>query len=731
MSIAPKFIVFTRNRDRFLRMSEEFENENNSFFTNGGIATKFKEVKEFLSKEDFAPKNMRMEEEVQLTFDYIDTKEKLVLPIFFKALIDKPLNNSIEKFINSIYLYYNKKNKAKNKNFLALLSTIKSIKDIPKEILSKYFVRLYTIESDFYGDVNRDLGKNLIEKYIPFIKILYEGVKLESLDLASDEYLYRGTKIANEEIEKIKKFLNNKKDEEKSIVFSKSFLSFSKDENIAKKYFKKKNENGNLSKVLFKVQKDKDIGYNLSTHADIEEISFYPKEKEVLFFPFSSFEIQAINNLTIDNQEGYEIQLLYLGKYLKDLEKDKILSQSENKLPDCEFKTQLIKSGLVKKEKIENSNIKSVNNDFKKYEKEIKENKMKNNIITGQIYINDYDINKDILIINSYENVKRIYKIKKEEDDWLYKNEDEINENNVEIKINGQKIKFNYAHKFDKRGKYQIEYSFKKKLTKTNHMFYQCLRLKQLNFSNFNTENVTNMSYMFYYCELIPELNLSNFSTENVTHMKYMFASCFSLEGIGISNFNTENVINMCGIFSKCYSLINLDLSSFNTKSVVNMSNMFNGCKLLTNLNLSNFNTENVISMDYMFGGCELLKDLNLSNFNTKQVKDMSSMFFNCIKLENLDLSSFDTRNVNNMENMFFGCRSLTNLDLSNFDTFNVINMKYMFCECKYLVSLNLKKFNTLNVEEIKGIFDGCINFNEESIITYDNRILKHFKAFH
>ena len=120
MRIAPKFIVFTSNRDRFLRMSEEFENENNSFFTNGGIATKFKEVKEFLSKEDLAPKNMRMEEEVQLTFDYIDTKEKLVLPIFFKALIDKPLNNSIEKFINSIYLCYNKKIKLKKECLCAL-----------------------------------------------------------------------------------------------------------------------------------------------------------------------------------------------------------------------------------------------------------------------------------------------------------------------------------------------------------------------------------------------------------------------------------------------------------------------------------------------------------------------------------------------------------------------------------------------------------------------------------
>ena len=88
--------------------------------------------------------------------------------------------------------------------------------------MSKYFARLYTIESDFYGDINRDLGTNKIEKYIPFIKILYEGVKLEALGLASDKFLYRGSKIAKEEIENIKTFLKNKKGEEKSIVFSKS-----------------------------------------------------------------------------------------------------------------------------------------------------------------------------------------------------------------------------------------------------------------------------------------------------------------------------------------------------------------------------------------------------------------------------------------------------------------------------------------------------------------------------
>ena len=39
------------------------------------------------------------------------------------------------------------------------------------------------------------------------------------------------------------------------------------------------------------------MDYNLSTHADIEDISLYKKEKEVLFFPFSYFEFKEINEI--------------------------------------------------------------------------------------------------------------------------------------------------------------------------------------------------------------------------------------------------------------------------------------------------------------------------------------------------------------------------------------------------------------------------------------------------
>ena len=57
-------------------------------------------------------------------------------------------------------------------------------------------------------------------------------------------------------------------------------------------------------------------------------------------------------------------------------------------------------------------------------------------------------------------------------------------------------------------------------------MFDFCSSLKELNLSNFNTNNVTDMSYMFYECSSLKELNLSNFNTNNVKDMSYMLVGC-------------------------------------------------------------------------------------------------------------------------------------------------------------------------------------------------------------
>ena len=57
-------------------------------------------------------------------------------------------------------------------------------------------------------------------------------------------------------------------------------------------------------------------------------------------------------------------------------------------------------------------------------------------------------------------------------------------------------------------------------------MFEGCSSLKELNLSNFNTNNVTNMYSMFHGCSSLKELNISNFNTNNVTNMSDMFSKC-------------------------------------------------------------------------------------------------------------------------------------------------------------------------------------------------------------
>ena len=99
------------------------------------------------------------------------------------------------------------------------------------------------------------------------------------------------------------------------------------------------------------------------------------------------------------------------------------------------------------------------------------------NYIIAEIYINDENINKDIRIINSYEQFKR-------ENSWIkdeYKNynEKEIKEKCL-IKVNGILIPFSYFYKFKTNGKYIIEYYFNNYITNTNYMFSSCSSLTNL-----------------------------------------------------------------------------------------------------------------------------------------------------------------------------------------------------------------------------------------------------------
>ena len=213
------------------------------------------------------------------------------------------------------------------------------------------------------------------------------------------------------------------------------------------------------------------------------------------------------------------------------------------------------------------------------------------NYITAEIDIKKEDLNKDIRIINSFEQSKRENTMLTYGNyDYKYENEKDIKEN-CKIKINNKIIlPFPYFYKFTEIGKYQIIYTFENKLKNLDYMFNGCQALTNIDLSNFITQNATNMSNMFDGCQSLTTINLTNLETKNVKNMRNMFSNCKSLKEINLSNFNTENVTNTSWMFSGCESLTSLNLSNFNTENVNNMKYMFSECR--------NLKRENVITKD-------------------------------------------------------------------------------------------------------------------------------------
>ncbi len=253
----------------------------------------------------------------------------------------------------------------------------------------------------------------------------------------------------------------------------------------------------------------------------------------------------------------------------------------------------------------------------------------------------------------------------------------------------------------------------------SSNMFNRFTSVKDIDISNFNTENVIDMSYMFNGCESLTSLDVSNFDTSKVTNMVRMF-SRIGLKYLDLSNFNTNMVKSMTDMFENCSELTNLNISNFVTDKVNSMRNMFHCCNKLTNLNLKSFNTENVSDMYCMFSGCESLTSLDLSGFNTSQVTDLSAMFQGCSSLVSLNLgSNFNTSQVTDLSDMFYGCSSLVNLNLgSNFDTSQVTDMENMFRDCKK-INTNITIKN-IGMTSYSGIFwNSAVNEGAQIIVNY------------
>ena len=182
------------------------------FYNPGGVYDDFDELLSEIKEKKLGPKitvNPRLEQKLNyeriLTFEYLQSEEDLLAPALYKDIItnEKITKEDCKKFHEYILSF-------QNDQLNSLIKNLNLFEYIPFEILSKYWIRCYTIESDFYKVLNNDLMKSKLPfNYRTFINMMYTGFSLNSIISYPGKFLYRGSSINKSEIQKIKEY--NKK----------------------------------------------------------------------------------------------------------------------------------------------------------------------------------------------------------------------------------------------------------------------------------------------------------------------------------------------------------------------------------------------------------------------------------------------------------------------------------------------------------------------------------------
>ena len=391
-------------------------------------------------------------------FEKIRNFEELILPIYFHRSIAPITFEEIHNFNYYLLTSFGKE----NEKIKDIISQFENIPEMTNEIICKYWAYVYTLEKGkFYQVLNSGLRKKKYKLFLPFIKMMYEGIKNSVFPTINNEKLYSGGIISNNELEKLRKNLemnnnniniesnndiipnyannycslsidgeisinkninNNNKclyqkntgnisndnNLPKVIYYIRAFKSFSKAKKKAETFISKSTTDS--TGLLFVILTDdkNEIEDKFMSNAYIKEFSEYKHEEEVLFFPFSSFEVVKIKDKEEENGNKYvKIYLRYLGRYKSFIEEKKSKQTILNDVPISQFGRDISEMGLIKYK-------------FSKYWRVKEEITLKENVSCLLIFGNDkllipinnklilLDIKNDKILISSIISDSRI-----------------------------------------------------------------------------------------------------------------------------------------------------------------------------------------------------------------------------------------------------------------------------------------------------------------------------------
>ena len=257
--------------------------------------------------------------------------------------------------------------------------------------------------------------------------------------------------------------------------------------------------------------------------------------------------------------------------------------------------------------------------------------------------------------------------------------------------------------------------------------FFEGFQTEKIVFPNgMNTSNVTNMEYMFTNATKLKEGNFSDWDTSKVKKMGHMFDRTSALES-PVNFRDASNVEDMAFMFwlSKVPSV-----SIGNAGKVKDMNRMFEGA-LVEKVEI--MNTSSVENMESMFTNATKLKEGNFSDWDTGKVKKMGSMFSRTSSLES-PVNFRDASNVEDMGRMFYNSKVpsvnigdagkvkdmnrmfegalVEKVEIAN--TSSVENMSNMFAHAKKLKDGNMSEWDTSKAKNLSAMFYGASQFNQD-----------------
>ena len=284
-------------------------------------------------------------------------------------------------------------------------------------------------------------------------------------------------------------------------------------------------EDKKYGKAVIEIKESSDIEYFFEID---EDIFANEEERNMKFNKESMYIIQYVNKDNISVSYGiinniYGKEIKYSANTNKNIKDNIILNLNNNRLiciNNCDSKDY--NNGIF---------IGDLIDQFRKIEHistPCSESENNYTSISITINIDENEINKEIYFLDNYYYDDNLIKIVQH--DHLK----ELNEDNTELYINGNKRKYEKYFIPEKEGLYNILLKFNINMKDCSFMFYGCYSLNSLpDISKWDTSNVKNMSDMFNGCSSLNSLpNISNWNTANVTDMSFMFDGCSKLKKI-------------------------------------------------------------------------------------------------------------------------------------------------------------------------------------------------------